>query len=273
MAFRPTLVCVHAHPDDEAFFGAGATAHYSALGHRCVLITCTSGQLGIDAAGRSGDVPGHDDLETRAVRAGELQRAAARLGFSRVVTLGYDDSGMQGWPTNDNSRAFMNANVDAVAATISSILDEERAAIVVTYDEKGFYGHPDHIQTNAVTRRAVALAATVERLYYSVVPEGVMAELVAGAQSSGLTMPAWVLDASTHVSDGLVSTTLDVASYLKVTREAMAAHATQTDNEDLVEMSDDLFSLLFSTEYFQRAWSRRDTSADANDLFGGLSWT
>ncbi len=270
MAFLPSLVCVHAHPDDEAFFGAGATAHYSALGHRCVLITCTSGQLGVDPAGRAGDVPGHDELETRAARAGELQRAAARLGFSRVITLGYDDSGMKGWPSNDNPNAFMNANVDAVARTIASIFDEEHAAVVVTYDEKGFYGHPDHVQANAVTRQAVVLATTVERLYYSVVPEGVMAALVAGARSLGLSLPAWVLDASTHVSDELVASTLDVSEYVKVKREAMAAHATQTDNEDLVEMRDDLFSLLFSTEYYQRAWSRGDTNADATDLFGGL---
>ena len=270
MAFLPSLVCVHAHPDDESFFGSGATAYYSALGHRCVLVTCTTGRLGVDPAGRAGDVPGHDDFETQAVRAGELQRAAARLGYSRVVTLGYDDSGMQGWPANENPHAFMNANVDAVAATIASILDDERAAVVVTYDERGFYGHPDHIQANAVTRQAVTLASSVERLYYTVVPEGVMAALVTGARASGLSMPDWVLDASTHVRDELVATTLDVAGYLKVKREAMAAHATQTDNEDLVEMSDDLFSLLFSTEYYQRAWSRHDSGGDATDLFGGL---
>ena len=76
MSSLATMVCVHAHPDDEAFFGAGATAHYAALGHRVVLITCTSGQLGFDAQGRSGDQEGHDELQTT----GDASERAAAFG-------------------------------------------------------------------------------------------------------------------------------------------------------------------------------------------------
>jgi LmbE family N-acetylglucosaminyl deacetylase len=270
MSSLATMVCVHAHPDDEAFFGAGASAHYAALGHRVVLITCTRGQLGYDALGRSGDMEGHDALQTEATRASELQRSAQTLGFARVVTLGYDDSGMMGWPQNKNPDAFINANADAVARTIASIFDEEDARVVVTYNENGFYGHPDHIQANAVTRRAIEFSSSVERLYYSVVPEGIMSSLVEKAEDQGLSMPAWVLDASTHVADDVVASTLDARDYVRVKHDAMAAHATQIDNEDLVEMNDDLFSLLFSTEYYQRAWSRHDTRGDETDLMGGL---
>jgi LmbE family N-acetylglucosaminyl deacetylase len=264
------MVCVHAHPDDEAFFGAGATAHYASLGHRVVLITCTSGQLGFDQNGRSGDQAGHDENQTRATRAKELQNSAQTLGFARVVTLGYDDSGMMGWPQNKNPDAFLNANVDAVARTIASIFDEEDAKVVVTYDEHGFYGHPDHIQANVVTRRAIEHSSSVDRLYYSVVPEGIMTSLVDRATAQGLSMPAWVLDASTHVKDDLVATALDVSTYLRTKHDAMAAHASQIDNEDLVEMNDQLFLLLFSIEYYQRAWTRYDTAGDKTDLMGGL---
>jgi LmbE family N-acetylglucosaminyl deacetylase len=270
MSSLATMVCVHAHPDDEAFFGGGATAHYAALGHRVVLITCTSGQLGFDAHGRTGDEEGHDELQTKATRANELQRAVVTLGFARVVTLGYDDSGMMGWPQNKNPDAFMNANVDAVARTIAAIFDEEDAKVIVTYDENGFYGHPDHIQANVVTRRAIELSNSVERLYYSVVPAGVMTSLVDQAKAEGLAMPAWVLDASTLVNDDVVATTLDASEYIRTKHDAMAAHATQIDNEDLVEMNDQLFSLLFSTEYYQRAWNRHDTADDKTDLMGGL---
>src|SRR5665213_2556112 len=130
MSSLPTLVCVHAHPDDEAFFGAGASAHYATLGHRVVLITCTYGQLGIDLSGRPGNEAQHDSLATKIVRAGELQRAAALLGIARVVTLGFEDSGMKGWPENDHPNAFINVDVDAVAGTIATIFDQERAAVV-----------------------------------------------------------------------------------------------------------------------------------------------
>jgi LmbE family N-acetylglucosaminyl deacetylase len=270
MSSLATLVCVHAHPDDEAFFGAGASAHYAALGHRVVLITCTSGELGFDAQGRSGDQDDHDERQTKATRAQELQRSAEILGIARVVTLGYDDSGMMGWPQNKNPDAFMNANVDAVARTIASIFDEEDAKVVVTYDENGFYGHPDHIHANVVTRRAIELSSGIERLYYSVVPEGIMTSLVEQAQEQGLSMPAWVLDASVLVNDDVVATRLDASDYVAVKHDAMAAHVTQKDNEDLVEMNAALFSLLFSIEYYQRAWNRHDTVDDKTDLMGGL---
>ena len=172
MTSAPTLVCVHAHPDDEALFTAGVTSHYGVLGYRVVLITCTNGQLGIDDHGRPGSDPLHDDEATCATRAAELQRAAIVAGFTRVVTLGYDDSGMKGWPQNDLPDTFMNADVAAVARTIAAILDEEHAAVVITYDENGFYGHPDHVMANVVTRAAIELAASPQRLYYPVVPGG-----------------------------------------------------------------------------------------------------
>jgi len=328
MSFLPTLVCVHAHPDDEAFFAAGAVAHYADLGHRVVLITCTNGQLGIDQAGRPGSDPAHDSLTTRSVRAGELQRAAALLGFSRAVSLGYDDSGMAGWTQNERPSAFMNvdvdlvaetlasifdeeqavvvvtydengfyghpdhvmanvvtrraldfapsafmnADVDAVAETLASIFDEEQAVVVVTYDEKGFYGHPDHVMANVVTRRALDFAKGVERLYYPVVPRGVITTFVDGARDLGLSLPAWVLEAGTNVPDELVTTTLDARDYATQKQAAMAAHASQVDNDDVVRMNEDLFTLLFGTEYYQRAWSRYAANGDHADLFGGLSW-
>jgi LmbE family N-acetylglucosaminyl deacetylase len=270
MSSLPALVFVHAHPDDEAFFGAGAVAHYAALGHRVVLVTCTNGQLGLDQFGRDGSDPLHDAAMTKSVRAGELQRAATLLGFSRVVTLGYDDSGMKGWPENGNPDAFMNINVEAVARTLASILDEEQAVVVVTYDENGFYGHPDHIMANVVTRRALDFSSSVERLYYSVVPRGIITTFVEGARGLGLSLPDWVLDAATNVPDDLVASTLDVRKYAQLKQEAMAAHASQVDNGDVVRMNEELFTLLFGTEYFQRAWSRRDASSDHVDLFGGL---
>ena len=81
MTYSPTLVCVHAHPDDEALFTAGITSHYADLGYDVVLVTCTNGQLGLDAEARPGSDPLHDAKWTRAKRAGELQRAAIVAGI------------------------------------------------------------------------------------------------------------------------------------------------------------------------------------------------
>jgi LmbE family N-acetylglucosaminyl deacetylase len=270
MANPKTLVCVHAHPDDEAIFTSGVTTHYARLGYRVVLITCTNGKLGIDDQERPGDDPQHDDGETCATRAGELQRSAAMVGFGRVVTLGFDDSGMEGWPQNANPNAFMNVNVDAVAKTLAALFDELQATVVLTYDENGFYGHPDHIMANEVTRRALDFALSPERLYYPVMPRSAITSFVPQAQARGIFLPAFVLEADAGTPDELVATTMDVTKYAGVKQASLRTHASQTDNADLVDMEPDLFVLMFGTECYQRAWSRHDATNDATDLFGGL---
>ena len=270
MTFPPTLVCVHAHPDDEAIFTAGVTSHYADLGYRVVLITCTNGQLGLDEHARPGSDPLHDVEWTRATRAGELQRAAIVAGFSRVISLGFDDSGMVGWPQNARPSAFVNADLDAVGATLAAIFDEVQASVILTYDEHGFYGHPDHVMANVVTRRAIELATSPRRLYYPIVPTSVLEEFVQGAKAMGVFLPAWVLSARDNVPDELVASTMDVRAFAKRKQLAIATHASQVDNADLVTMSDELFTMLFGIEYYQRAWSRDLTTNDKTDLFGGL---
>jgi LmbE family N-acetylglucosaminyl deacetylase len=269
MTTPPTLVCVHAHPDDECLFTAGITAHYAARGSRVVLVTCTYGQLGIDGAGRPGSHPDHDALATRATRAAELQRAADLVGYSRVVLLGYDDSGLPGWAQNGRASAFMNADVEAVGRTLAALFDEVGATVVVTYDENGFYGHPDHIAANAVTRRAVELSASVQRLYYPVAPARVLERFIPLARERGVYMPVWVTR-GVGVADEVVTTTMDVAHHAGLKQRAIATHASQVDNADLVTMDEELFALLFGVEYYQRAWSRAPARGDEHDLFGGL---
>ena len=267
---RPTLLCVHAHPDDEALFTAGISLHYRALGHRVVLITCTNGRLGLDANGHPGSHPKHDEEQTIATRSAELQRAARHAGFHRVIALGYDDSGMVGWSQNGEENSFMNADVDSVASVLADIIDEVHATVVVTYDENGFYGHPDHIMANRVTRRAIEMSTSAQRLYYPVVPQGVLATFTNNATHDGVYLPAWVHDAVPGTPDELVACVMDVSSYAKEKQETIAMHASQIDNADLVTMAPELFSMLFGTEYYQRAWSRTRATGDEHDLFGGL---
>jgi len=272
MTSTRTLVCVHAHPDDESLFTAGISAHYAGLGYDVVLVTCTNGRLGIDEGGRAGSSLHHDPGTTASVRAGELQRAAALVGFTRQVTLGFNDSGMSGWPQNNDPGAFVGADIDKVGRTLAALFDEVGATVVVTYDERGFYGHPDHVMANRVTRNAVQRSSVVERLYYPVIPSSVLERFINDAEATGVFLPAWVLHAAPGTPDSLVSTVMDVTPYARRKQAAIATHASQTDNADLVTMSPDLFNVLFGTEYYQGAWSRYATRDDKTDLFGGLPW-
>src|SRR5689334_766718 len=157
------LLLVHAHPDDESI-GTGATiARYAAEGAHVTLVTCTLGELGeiippdlaCLAEGRGDRLGAH--------RIGELSAACAALGVTDHRFLGgagrWRDSGMMGLDSNDDPDCFWQADVGTAAAELALIIREVRPQVLITYDENGFYGHPDHIQAHRVSRRAVGLAA------------------------------------------------------------------------------------------------------------------
>ena len=266
-----TLLCVHAHPDDESLFTGGTSALYAARGVRTVLVTCTRGQLGFDDQGREGSHRAHDAVVTAATRARELAEAATVLGFDRQVTLGFKDSGMAGWASNDDPDAFVNADLEASARALAALIDEEDAQVVLTYDEHGFYGHPDHVAAHRVTRRAVELSARARRLFYPVVPRGVLEQFIARARESGVYLPPWILEAVAETPDDAVAAVIDVTATAAIKHRAIAAHASQLDNADLVAMDEQSFALLFGREYYRLGWERRTSSlACGDDLFKGL---
>lgn len=265
-----TLVAVHAHPDDEAIFTAGATLWAKAQGHRTVLITCTNGRLGIDPHGRGGDNPDHDPEATRATRAQELVEAAQEAGIDRLITLEYDDSGMAGWSNSDAHSVFTAQPVSSVAERIAAYLREEDARVVVTYDPQGFYGHPDHIMTHRATMEAVLLAPSVRSVYYPVLPSRTVEVARALTSSQGISIPAWVRDAQ-GVADEDIDVTLPTAQYSGAKQRTIARHGSQIDNAEIVGLEPLLFESLFGTEYYQRGWSRGEVTGAQNDLFGGMT--
>ena len=271
MASRGTLAFVHAHPDDEAIFSAGTIAHYVQGGQRTLLITCTDGRGGLDDRAAAGNSPRHHSDWTRTTRAGELATSVAMLGVERHVTLGYRDSGLSGWPMNEHRDAFIHCDLDAVARTVAAIFDEEEVVVAVTYDENGYYGHPDHIRAHEVTRRALELCSTVQRLYYPVTPKRVLDAFVPAATESGVSLPLWVLDAGEGVSDEFVSVTIDATEFSALKQRAIAAHQSQVDNADLVTMDEELFRLLFGHEYYALGWSRGSIPGTPDVLCGGIS--
>ncbi|MEX2561737.1 MAG: PIG-L family deacetylase, partial [Nitriliruptoraceae bacterium] len=149
-----TLLCVHPHPDDESIACGGVLARAADTGIRTVVVTCTGGEEGENLAGIDlGDVPLADH------RRRELADAIAVLNVGRHYELGYRDSGMVGSPANDHPASFHRADIEEAARKLASIIRAERPLVVVSDDERGTYGHPDHIKANLVTSRAVDVAA------------------------------------------------------------------------------------------------------------------
>lgn len=269
-----TLMAVHAHPDDEAIGTGGLLARCAAEGIRTILVTCTNGELGDQPGGIKPDHDDHDTAVVVAARKAELERSCEILKVTHLEMLGYHDSGMMGWPQNELPNAFWNTPVDDAAAKIAALMNTYRPDVVVTYDENGFYGHPDHIQANRATLAAAAATGIPRKLYYTAVSKqaiGRMAKLV--IESMPDKAGDWEFDPDDPpfgVDESEITTILDVRDFTRQKRDSMAAHASQSENIEFLQMPDALFDEFFGKEAFVRVQDVTGSPVPETDLFAGL---
>jgi LmbE family N-acetylglucosaminyl deacetylase len=255
MAVMATLVCFHAHPDDEAIATGGVMAQAAAAGHRVVLVVATRGEEGEVAPGVLD--PG-EALADR--RVAEVSAAAEILGVARYEFLGYRDSGMMGTSTNDDPACFWQADVDDAAAKLAAILREERPDALTVYDEDGVYGHPDHIQVHRVGVRAAELAGTPRVYEATMDKDEVHARLVETRRDPPSPLMAefaeqMLADGGPHlgVAAARITTRVDVSAWIDTKRAALAAHRSQVPDESwFLSAPPDVFARMFGTEFFIR---------------------
>ncbi|MFE0463793.1 N-acetyl-1-D-myo-inositol-2-amino-2-deoxy-alpha-D-glucopyranoside deacetylase [Kitasatospora sp. NPDC058965] len=280
------LLLVHAHPDDESIGNGATMARYAAEGAGVTLVTCTLGEGGevIPAelahltADRQDALGGH--------RIGELTAAMAAVGVTDVRFLGgpgrYRDSGMMGLPENDRPDCFWQADPDEAAGHLVAVVREVRPQVLVTYDEQGGYGHPDHIQAHRVAMRAVELAADpafrpelgpawrIVKVYWNRMPRSVLlARLAATAAEHPVVAEPGAVPGV--VADELVDAVLDGTGYADRKAAAMRAHATQivVDGADFA-LSNAQWQPLISDEYYQLARGELGSARPETDLFAGV---
>jgi LmbE family N-acetylglucosaminyl deacetylase len=264
-----TLMAVHAHPDDEATSTGGVLAKYAAEGVRTVLVTCTNGAMGDGSGGAKPGEPGHDEAAVVELRRRELEESCRILGVRHLEMLGYRDSGMMGWGSNDTPGAFWNVPVDEAAAPLARLLDQYRPQVVVTYDAYGFYGHPDHIQAHRITLAAMDAVGTEAKLYYPAVRRSRLAGFRARLAETGAELPD-VDEGEFGTPDEDIAATIDCRDYAAVKLAALRAHGSQGDNIFFLrfELSD--FVEMFGTEEFQRARGHPGGPEPEDDLFAGV---
>ncbi|HTU38808.1 MAG TPA: PIG-L family deacetylase [Acidimicrobiales bacterium] len=272
MPSRPlTLMAVHAHPDDEAISTGGILARYAEEGVRTVLVTCTNGELGDGPGGVKPGEPGHEEGVVVPLRRAELEASCEVLGVSDLELLGYHDSGMEGWPQNDAPDAFWHTPVEEAGARLADVMRRYEPQVVVTYDENGFYGHPDHIQANRVTHAALEQSGVPAKLYYTAVARSRMREFPRILAEHGVDLPNEVEDMPEWgTPDELITTTIDCSTVAKRKYASLAAHASQSDNIFFLQMGEDLFSDIMSSESFVRVIDTTGAPVPEDDLFAGL---
>lgn len=287
MATPYTILFVHAHPDDEAIATGGTMARYSAEGVRTVLVTATLGEEGEIV------VPEMDTPENHArlaeIRREELRQATALLGITQQEFLGYRDSGMVGTPSNQHAECFHMADLDEATGRLVRLIRAHRPQVLVTYNEFGGYGHPDHIACHKVTVAAFEAAGDPQRypdagapwtplkLYYTNSPRNRFMRAWEQMRARGLPSPLdnENFDPTTFtVPDDLITTAIAIEPYLQQKIEAVRVHRTQIAPDGrFMAMPDDIRNEMFGSEFFTRVASRVEVPQGdgyEDDLLAGL---
>jgi N-acetyl-1-D-myo-inositol-2-amino-2-deoxy-alpha-D-glucopyranoside deacetylase len=189
---------------------------------------------------------------------------------------------MMGEPSNDAPGSFWRADVDEAAGELLRVVREVRPQVLISYDENGFYGHPDHIQAHRVAKRAFELAGgLVSKFYATALPRSVLADAIATMRGSDGSLPGGapsftqvesVDDFPFGVPDEAVTTQIDATAYLEQKLAAMRAHATQIAvDSPFFAFSDNVAQRALGREYYTLlAGSRGESGPDGweTDLFG-----
>ncbi|MFD3969885.1 PIG-L family deacetylase [Streptomyces cyaneofuscatus] len=209
----PSVLAVHAHPDDESLFSGGVLARHAAAGARTAVVTATW-------------VEGSH-------RATELARALEFLGAGAPRLLGYADARV---PESAPGRPrFVDAPLDEAVGAVVAHIRAVRPQVVIAPDAYGgMTGHPDHVHAYRVTALA-ARAAGLARLfpeagepwqpsalYLATHPRSAAEEVGRRLGRPGTPTEAF------HVSDDAwITTTVDVAPWLPQKLAAILAHRSE----------------------------------------------
>jgi mycothiol conjugate amidase Mca len=278
---------VHAHPDDECLSTGGVLARYGAEGINTVLITATGGEEG-EIVVPDMDTP-ENHTRLRELRDGELACAVTALGIGTLERLGYRDSGMDGAEANNHPESLHLADKDVALGRLVALVRRYRPQVLVSYDERGGYGHPDHIACHQITVAAFDAAGDPSRypeagapwtplkLYYTAFPRQEVYRAWTIMRERGMPTPLDdpEFDASRFtVEDTRITTTVPIHKYLPQKQASIDCHVTQIRKDSpFLAMPDDLAYDLFGVEHFIRVASRVDLPPFAgreDDLFAGL---
>jgi LmbE family N-acetylglucosaminyl deacetylase len=275
MAETLTLMAVHAHPDDEASSTGGVLAKYSAEGIRTVVVTCTNGEFG-DAPGqvKPGD-DGHDEQAVAQIRLSELRESAKILGVTHLELLGYHDSGMPDWDYRNRPDAFCNVPQELVAARIVALIEQYQPQVVVSYDDKSAYQHPDHVHAARSAAAAVASSGLPAKFYQIAMRRSSWRKVMEALRAAGEDVGEWdeitpEMLQQMEEEERRITTTVDIRDVLDVKRNALMAHRSQIEDSWFSKIPPEVAAEAFGQESFVRVTDKTGAPVPETDLFAGL---
>jgi LmbE family N-acetylglucosaminyl deacetylase len=277
MAETLTMMAVHAHPDDEASSTGGVLATYSAEGIRTVVVTCTNGEFGDGPGGVKPGQEGHDEQAVAKQRLAELRESCAILGVTNLELLGYHDSGMPDWEYKNRPDAFCNVPVADVAARIAALIDQYQPQILIAYDDRGPYQHPDHVHSSLAAQAAFAASGIPAKLYLSATRRSDWQRVWEALREAGAEVPDWDEEErdpeaarQAAESEKRITTDVDIRPVLSRKRDALFAHGSQIAESWFSKLPSEVAESTFGFEHFIRASDRSGAPVPETDLFAGL---
>ena len=278
------ILLVHAHPDDETINNGATMALYADRGAQVTLVTCTRGEEGEVLVPSLSHLASNQQDQLGAHREIELADAMKSLGISDHRFLGapttkFRDSGMMGTEPNQRPDVFWQADVDTTAQILVQIIDEIKPHILITYDEIGGYGHPDHIQAHRVAMRASELSKwQIQKIYWNTMPKSVLADGIAKMKEIGSDFfgAESVDDLPFAKDDEFVTTLIDGSDYVDAKMAAMKAHETQIALDGpFFALSNNLGLQIWGDEYYTLVKGVKsepfDTQGRETDLTSGIT--
>jgi N-acetyl-1-D-myo-inositol-2-amino-2-deoxy-alpha-D-glucopyranoside deacetylase len=277
------ILLVHAHPDDETINNGATMALYAALGAQVTLITCTRGEEGEVLTPELTHLASSETDALGEHREIELANAMKALGVTdfRFLAEGegkYRDSGMMGTEPNNRPDVFWQANFEEAADYLVKVIEEVKPHILITYDEIGGYGHPDHIQAHRIAMRASEKSKwQIQKIYWNTMPKSVLAESMAKMKELGSDFFGAdnVDDLPFAKEDSFVTSLIDGNLYVDAKMAAMKAHHTQIALDGpFFALSNNLGLQVWGHEYYTLVKGEKSAPFDANgresDLLSGV---
>jgi N-acetyl-1-D-myo-inositol-2-amino-2-deoxy-alpha-D-glucopyranoside deacetylase len=296
------LLLVHAHPDDESI-GQGATmAKYVAEGRGVTLVTCTAGEMGEILVPELVHLAADQEDRLGEHRKGEIEDAMKALGVTDHRWLGgfqhYRDSGMK-WHEDGyaiaaddvHANAFWHADLTEAADHLVEIIREVRPQVLVTYDQFGGYGHPDHIQAHRVAMYAAQLAAVpsyrldlgepwdIAKIYWGAMSESRMRAGLRALRDSGDTTSFEGMDPDGPLPhfvtpDENLAAAVDAQDFVEKKMAALRAYPTQiTTDGPFFALSNNVGSTAWGIEFYRIVkgeLGKLDENGLETDLFAGI---
>lgn len=281
------LLLVHAHPDDETIGNGVTIAKYATAGAQVTLVTCTRGEEGEVLVSDLANLASDKDDKLGEQRIIELTNAMNELGIKDFRFLGapdkkWRDSGMMGTPQNDRSDVFWQTDLDEASLELVKIILEIKPQVLITYDEFGGYGHPDHIKAHRVAMRAAELAADqgwqISKIYWNTMPRSVIQMGIEKMKEVGSDFfgAESVDDLPFAKPDELVTTVVNAPEFVPQKLAAMKAHATQISVDGpFFALSNNLGLSVWGDEYYTLAKGVAAAPFDEKgrelDIFAGVN--